>query len=338
MLLACLLGGGGVAAQENPDPAILTNAGQFWSLGDEARQQSHPLRLEFTITYYDAAWNVLWGENQGVGFFLPIHGRALPMRSGQRVRLEGKVTPAKGIAGEDVTATVLDNNAWTVPLPVAGRLDDIAALDTRRVVIEGYVFRQREVGPTHVNLQLLSEGRLINVQVLMGDNDPIPQFLGARVRLKGLYVSNRDVAGGQPRIDIWVPRMVDAEVIGWLVQDERFHLPRTPIDQLATAARGDWVHVIGEVRAQEPDKSITVRDEAGQLLIETMQPETIPPGTTIEVVGRPEEQAGVWTLREPVFRRTLQSVQGAPGNPRIESQASLLKLRLADQVLALSAD
>lgn len=136
-------------------PAVITTGGEFWTLSDAEKQKPHPVRMELTVFYYDAPWHVLWGESAGAGVYLPTRGRALPIQSGQRVRLEGTVVVAEGLAGELIQATVLDGNALPAPIPLAGRMGEIAKLDVHWVEGEGHVFGQSDPDPTHVLFQVL---------------------------------------------------------------------------------------------------------------------------------------------------------------------------------------
>ncbi|MDQ5977363.1 MAG: Response regulator, partial [Verrucomicrobiota bacterium] len=166
--------------------------------------------------------------------------------------------------------------------------------------------------------------------------DPVPQFVGARIRFRCVYVATRDPSGGLQRLDGWTSRLDDIKVLSWLADDERFTLPRTPIEELEDAVNKPWVKIVGELRAQEPGKSITVRDETGQLKIATPQPDMLVGGAAVEVVGRVVPAELGWTLQEPVFRssvalaRPLRALQGPGQVP--------LRLRLAEQVLELPPD
>ncbi len=316
-------------------PAVITTGGEFWNLSDAEKQKSHPVRMELIVYYYDSQWKLLWGESAGQGCYLPMRGRALPIQSGQRIRLEGTVMPAEGFAGELVTATVLADNALPAPMPLAGRVGDFAQLDARWVEGEGHVFGQSDPDPTHVLFLVLCENRVISLRLQISGTDPIPQLVGARIRFRAVYVPTRDPSGNLQQIDCWTSRRTDIDVLGWLADDERFKLPRTLLDQLATT-RQPWVRVVGEVRTQDSGKSITVRDESTQIVIATAQPELLPENAAVEVIGRPVAGEAGWTLREALFRTTGRSALTVPGL-QIPGRAPL-RLRLAEHVLDLPAD
>lgn len=341
LAIATLVSCGRLTAQDAPrpeSPAVMTNVGEFWNLTEAEKQRPYPVRMELTVFYYDPPpWNLLWGDQDGAVVYLPVRAPALPIKSGQRIRLEGAVVANEGFDGKRVKVTVLADNAWPAPLPTAGRLDDVPALDAQWVELEGHVVGQSEPDPTHALFLIMSENRLVTLRLLFSGTDPVPQLVGARIRVRAVYIATRDPAGNLQRIDCWTAQRADIEVLDWLADDARFKLPRTMIDGLEAAEAEPWVRLMGEVRAQDAGKSLTLRDESGQIVIATAQPEVLPANTTIEVIGRPVMHELGWTLDQPLFRKAgasgLAYARGLYGPGQAPS-----RLRLAEQVLQLTPD
>ncbi len=176
---------------------------------------------------------------------------------------------------------------------------------------------------------------MIGLRLPISGTDPVPQLVGARIRFRGTCVVTRDSEGHLQQVECWAPRRSDVEVLGWLADDERFKLPRTLLDQLATAKQ-PWVRVVGEVKAQDSGKSITLRDGTAQIVIATAQPEMLPENAAVEVIGRPMVGEAGWTLGEPLFRRTDRAVLPV-SSLQVPGRASM-RLRLAEHVLDLPAD
>lgn len=333
-LALALAWGGRVVAQETPAAgSLITTVSEFWNMSEFETKQSHRLRMELTVLYYDPEWKLIYGETKEAASYLPVRAHPLPMQAGQKVLLEGRVVPAEGIDGELVTASVLAEGVLPVPLPTAGRIEDVPAFNGRWVEMDGYVLSQNEPDPTHIEARLWCEGLTVHLTLQISGTEPVPQLVGARVRVRGVYDAARDPLGKIQRLQLWsgAPGQ-HLKVLGWLGDDGRFKLPRTLLEQLEGSTL-PWVRVVGELRAQDPGKSLTIRDETGQIVINTTQPEPLPAGTTVEVVGRPVPGEVGWTLQEPLFRKagpsagSLMTLQ-SPGQ-------SLLRLRLAQQVLEL---
>jgi signal transduction histidine kinase/CheY-like chemotaxis protein/uncharacterized protein YdeI (BOF family) len=265
-----------------------------------------------------------------------VAGEPLAVRAGQRVRLEGRVVPARGFSGREVRATVLATEAWPAPRPLPVDPMDATGLDAAWVVAEGSVVRQLESDATHVQYDLLSGGRRLRVRLLVDPAEPIPNLLEKRVRVRAVHVPQRNPAGRVVRTDLWVPRRQDIAVLGAVGEDERFKLPRTMLDQLREAVGRDWVRVAGTVKAWQEGEAVTLRDETGELTVVTAQPGPLAPGTAVELVGRPQEVEGGVVLKAPFLRpvatwpaRTLTAPRQAGG------VVAPLKLRVAAQVLEL---
>jgi CheY-like chemotaxis protein/uncharacterized protein YdeI (BOF family) len=344
LLAAVLLAAAGQAqpaverdAGPGEEGGVIRSMGDFWRVEEAARREAHPVAMEVTVHYFDAGWNLLWGADGEGDFFMPtVAGEPLAVRAGQRVRLEGRVVPARGFSGREVRATVLATEAWPAPRPLPVDPMDATGLDAAWVVAEGSVVRQLESDATHVQYDLLSGGRRLRVRLLVDPAEPIPNLLEKRVRVRAVHVPQRNPAGRVVRTDLWVPRRQDIAVLGAVGEDERFKLPRTMLDQLREAVGRDWVRVAGTVKAWQEGEAVTLRDETGELTVVTAQPGPLAPGTAVELVGRPQEVEGGVVLKAPFLRpvatwpaRTLMAPRQAGG------VVAPLKLRVAAQVLEL---
>ena len=111
-----LLGWTGLAADDtvaNRPPEVITRVRDFWAIAGDARKQVRPVRLEFTVCYYDPAWNLLWAEgDDGISFVL-CPKKPLPIAAGQRIAVEGLMSPAGGLSLENARIKVVAEN---VPL------------------------------------------------------------------------------------------------------------------------------------------------------------------------------------------------------------------------------
>jgi signal transduction histidine kinase/ActR/RegA family two-component response regulator len=113
-----------------------------------------------------------------------------------------------------------------------------------------------------------------------------------------------------------------------LSADERFKQPFTAIEQIPDRPDRTLIHIHGVVRAQEPGRSVTIRDETGQIMLHSVQLRALAVGETIEAVGWTSHGAES-IVERALFRRSSQPLP-APGK-----QA---RLRLAEDVRELSPD
>ena len=267
------------------EAAVITHVPDFWGLSDDEKQKLHHVRFELLVYYYDPFWQLMWGESDGNGCFLPVRGEPLPIKAGQRVRIDGVIHPARGILRNEVTVTVLEENALPKPIPTKGILAESTRLNAQWTSLEGLVCQQREVDRTHIEYLVLSDGWMVTVRVLVDETEPVPQLLSTRARFSGVYIGDLDANQILSKINSWVPQLKDVTSVGELGEDERFKLPRTPIDRLGLADQTGWVHVVGEVREFHSGQNLTILDDSGQLTVQTPQPAKLQAGDRVEGWG-----------------------------------------------------
>ncbi|HEX2862594.1 MAG TPA: hypothetical protein VHN79_13185, partial [Lacunisphaera sp.] len=193
------------AAQESPSPfPPITTVGDFWNIPEAEKHQPHPVSMELHVHFYDAAWNLLWGQTGADVSYLTVGGKALPLKAGQKVRLEGTVIPSRGFDGELLKVTILGEAPLPEPVKVAGRMGELAKFNARRIEIEGYVLRQTEPDSTHIEAKLFTEGRVIGLSMQISPTEPLPHFVGTRVRVRGICDTVPDPAGVAQNVECWV--------------------------------------------------------------------------------------------------------------------------------------
>lgn len=331
----CVWGAGPLGAEGDPagtgSAPFVTKIAQLWHLRDAGSQQPVSIKLTMRVNYYDPHWQLFWGEAEGVGFFVPCGDSPLPLRAGQNVQIEGMVVPARGLTGDSVKVTVLDESEPVVPIPTRGQLGDMGRLNLRIVTVEGLVDVQREADVSHVQMDVVSEGRVARCQILMENGQAMPACLGSIVRVTGVYVGRRLPTGEFGDPEIWVASPLAVEVVGRPETDARFQQAATPCDKITRLPVGEWIKVAGTVHAWEPGVALTLRDESGQVVVQTRQTRTINIGDRVEAVGLPVSSGASWILKEGLFQ-----VEG--DRLGVQGLREPAQLRLAEQVRGLSAD
>ena len=314
-------------------PLLITSISQFWMLLNKGREEPCRLQIEADVSFYDPEWNQFWGDNDGTAFYLePGIGR--PVRSGQRVRVEGTVVPAKGLKIQDLRLTVLGEAAPAEPLETRGRLDEQARFHERVVWMEGYVESQTEIDSSHVGLDLVVDGRRVVGRIRLDTaSAPQPQLEGALVRARGVLVDPADPSGKTKDLALQIPQPADVQILGWLASDSRFALPETALADLVGLAADQPRHVRGIVYSITKGRSIVLRDQTGQVVLATAQNRGLEVGAEIEAVGYPVGTGSQLEVRNALWRPAGSSAE--PLLP-VPAAAGLPKLRLVEQVLELS--
>jgi len=143
----------------------------------------------------------------------------------------------------------------------------------------------------------------VTLQLLLKKDEAVPRVRGALVRVKGVYFARNEPAWTAPKLEVWVPGIQSLEVVGQLDRDENFQRPATPIDRLSAAAPDKLVRVTGTVVAQDPGKTLTLRDKTGTITFDTVQLEAVGVDEEVEAIGYPTAQGQAWTLQQGLYRR-----------------------------------
>ena len=253
----------------------ITSINKLWRVPGEFTDLPNPVKFEFTVNYYDPYWHVMWGENDGLPFFVNSGNDTLPAKSGQRILVEGEMVPSQGINLAKTKITVLPPIPPPSPLNTKGRITDHKTLQCHIVTIEGYVEHQAEVDANHLLFETASDGRKITVRLHLDNTEPIPQLKDSLVRFTGVYVAAFDAIGEISGIAMWIPSRENIQVVGSIKNDPRFDRLPVPIENLLTAPDSEMVTVTGTVVSQEPGRSITLRDQTGQIIIQSPQSQPI---------------------------------------------------------------
>ncbi len=338
LLLVLLWPAPGLSAGETP-PAI-TDLQDVWKLSSVEKNRPQPLRVEGRISYFDPGFSMLWLEQNGVATYLLLDSDPPPLKTGERVLIEGKLTPNKGLCAKDVAVRVLEEDVPVVPLDTRGRINDLAAFHGRISMTEGFVDSQQKNDDNHVRLILIVENRPVVCWVKPDDPKAIPDWRGDFVRVTGLYSRKFDPTQTDSTIEFWVGRQSGLQVLGTLQNNEQFDLPATPINELYEKPVGSRVRVRGEVIAQHVGTAMTVRDETGQVNLRSIQQQRLPNGTEVEAVGQVDISSGRWVI-DPALFRPVPKAATTPTvaeNPTLTTVAQIRELSAGEAAKRKAVD
>jgi PAS domain S-box-containing protein len=259
------------------------------------------------------------------------------MRTLDRVRIRGTVTPSKGIHPDTVEVEILERPASIAIESAVGTLDEADRWRARLVEIEGLVDRNRAMEGTHVQLDLVAEG--LRAHVYICEEPPLPLELpdGAIVRVVGVYNGKTDPLSGALEVDIWPADRDSVRIVGNLADDARFSLPLSPIGDLLKESLEyrPATRVAGRVVRYTPGGELVIEDATGQVHVRTLQYLPLERGDFIEAVGAPLATSADWLLRDALVR--------AAGHDLAEEvrrglEAPLTELRLASRILTMGSE
>ena len=140
----------------------------------------HRIKTEVVIYYFDGEWNSAWGECLGAPTFLPLGDSPTPLKSGQRVAVDGVFLPVQERFVWDKThLKILEEGVERQAEPVGSLVENPAGLKARLTVVEGLIDAQK-VATSHVTMNFLANGATANVYVLRDTHGTPPHFRGYR--------------------------------------------------------------------------------------------------------------------------------------------------------------
>lgn len=290
---------------------------------------AHPVELEFSINYYDPILHFIWAEGDRITALIPVVGTPPHLRSGQRLRVSGKMVPAVGLDVEHVKIEVIGIDA--VPMPIRCPLENLQGRDGRIVRLEGLVDRQVETDANHLILEVISEGRRVVFHVWHEVGETFPDYKDTRVYASGVSVARFDPEHRPISVDLWVSTLAHLTPLSSLAADPRFTEPITPLSELSHRDLRNVAHVAGTVETYEPGQRIVVRDVSGQIELATEQRQPLQVGEAVEVVGYTSREEAGWTLRDPLFRARSPHPSAPPEQPaRLLQTRDVLELGLQE--------
>ncbi len=310
---------------------LFTNLNELMNAPDDRKNEVHRIQIDFVVYYFDPDWKVMWGRSGETDSFLALGDYSFSLKPGQKIHIAGLAVPARGVQIDEPKITLLADAVPLTAVSTRGQIGHTDVFDKHMTIVEGYADQQVLNDSRHLEISLVAEGRLVTVRLLLDQGVAAPQVEGAILRVKGVYAATSDPTGALPKNEVWVTGNHNVEVIGRLDRDERFDLPATPVENLGAVAAGKLVRVEGVVRMQQPGKSLTIRDETGQLTLLTGQARPIQLGERVEAIGFPRLEGSEWQLRESLYRRSKTAAKETP-------RGQLSSLRLAEQLRELSPE
>lgn len=295
----------------------IVNPDVVWQMTTEERARVYPLRLEGRVNYYDLLWRNFWFEHEGVGRFMQLATNPPAMRNGQRVRIEGTYVPAQGLSNDRVRVTVLDEYEPLAPVSTKGRVSEVGEFDRKVVEIEGYVDEQQLIDSQHLRLTMIIEGRRVIAWVPPDPHSALPDWQGHYVRLVAVYSGRIDPTGTEATIELWTGRQSDVTALGDLATDPQFAIPLTKTTSLNSLPLGSTVRLRGLVRRRELGSHFLLRDNTGEVLVNSLQRERTVQGAEVEVVGRTAISGSRWVLQSALFRRATNAEPDVPAQSEV---------------------
>ena len=312
VVLATLIGGLAVSAQNHEKPQPLNSLTEVLKLTNDEASRAYPFhfKTQVTLSYVGAYW--LFFQNGSAGIYCYPRKEDSLLKAGDWIDAEG-VTARGGFAPILLLKSV--KVIGHGPLPPPFKLGDPARLVPEagniwasakgRILSSHFTTRANEA-LLNFDLGLPANGR---IKILMGSTaacDPV-QLVNADVEIHGVLGTLS--AGAQNRTSdaIYVAGCQDVKVIAPAHQQD-WSLPPIDISRLLTYHSGtkidDMVHVSGVVTLVRASHQFFLQRGLSGILVDSGSEEPPPGvGASIEVLGRiTQDQQGFRRLISAEFR------------------------------------
>ena len=74
---------------------VLTNIHEIWTMPRTNLDEEYRIQTEVVIYYFDAEWGNASGECMGEPCWLPVYDSPVPLKTGQRLAIDGVVIPQR---------------------------------------------------------------------------------------------------------------------------------------------------------------------------------------------------------------------------------------------------
>ena len=348
VILACLTFAISIRAQgqkgppDSPSLPTLTTAEQIRELTADLANRGYPVRIRAVVTYVDYDVGDFFVQDSTAGIYVNENNRSLNFQPGELLEIEG-VTEERDFAPQITKARYRRMGQAPLPHPRSVHLADLLSTseDSQWVQIEGIV-QDAEIDHGHMKLNLVSEGRRVQVNLMDPAGLDKDRLLDTRVSVTGVCASVFNPSNQLVGVWLAVPtsRQISVEE---LPLADPFSAPVRPIGSLmAFTVRNTSehrVHVQGTVTLQRP-RGVYIQDGRQGLYIPSLPPTPLQPGDRVDVVGFADIGDYTPFLLHALFRRTgsaplppplvvtAQAVRaGAYDDLRLQLDATLREVR-----------
>jgi diguanylate cyclase (GGDEF)-like protein len=274
-------------------PAPLTTLRAVAALTNDQVTQKPAVTFEATVIYYFAHGSDLNVQDGNVAIYVKP-ARELNLQPGDRVLVQGALSPSFLPFVDNAEVTVLGHGA--LPKPIPATFDDLVhtRLNCRYVTVRGEVRAADVVKHSTApngRLQLLTNGGYIDVHVDTDDSAALSKLLDAEVEVTGSAGRLFDGKMQQAGVKIKASSLDDIKVLK-RADASPWSLPVTQLGNVIGAFhvidRSQRVRVHGTITYYLPGAAAVLQDGTHSLWISTQSAEPLQIGDSADAIGFPD--------------------------------------------------
>jgi len=285
--------------------APLERIDQVAALPFQVGEHRVPVHLKGWVTLSDPTTNLIFLEDGTGAARVSLPFLNIDLRTRNMVEIVGEVTEggsAPTIAASEVKLLQGVHELEAQPVQVA----DVTAGRTgfHYVAVEG-VFRSRHQDRSGgVVIRVGSGTTVFEAYIAAIDLPNLAGKIGARIRVRAVANLSRDIYGRTAKVQVWIPRSTDFEVLVPAPQALPVQTIRAVAALPPSSTAERMVHLRGAVQSDGLREGLRLSDDSGSIRIRQAPTQSLPIGETIDLTGFPELEGGELKITDARVSRT----------------------------------
>jgi hypothetical protein len=252
-----------------------------------------PVHLKGWVTLSDPTTNLMFLEDGTGAARVALPFLHLDPRPGNVVEVVGEVGeggPAPTIVASEVRLLEGSHEPRALAIPVADLVAGRAGF--RYVSVEGVLRFWRQDREGNSVIRVGCGATVFEAYIGSTDLPDLNGAVGSRIRVRAVANLSRDIYGRTARVQVWIPRSTDVEVIAAASQGipvrtirEVDSLPRNSLAERA-------LHLHGSIRSDGVREGLRFEDGSGSIRICPASDAVLPIGQVVDVSGFAELDGG----------------------------------------------
>ena len=294
-------------------PGTLTDLQSIHALTNAEASKAIPVAFEATVTYYRAYEEVLFVQDGNAAIYVQPPDTLAKVVPGDRILIHGKTHDS--YRPEIFADSITFLHHGQLPAAVPADFDQLIRGDDDSVLVKVHgtvrtadIARSNVAPIRHINLELLTNGGVVHVNMDSDDDNALRDLLDAEVDVVGVASGRFDGKMQLAGIDLNVFRLENIQVLKPATVAP-WSLPPTPMDQILASynevSHSRRVLVHGIITYYQPGSMVVLQNGPKTLRIMTSTYAPVRVGDLADATGFPDLVDGFLTLSSAEIKDSL---------------------------------
>jgi two-component system sensor histidine kinase/response regulator len=305
-----------IQAQEavRESSSVVTSFEGVWNPREEEADHLRKVHLTGQVYYCDPRWGLLWLHDGQVCGYINISGQDFRFKPGDRIDLRAWIQPGKiEVDMSDAEVSIISSGVLPAPILLTTPQLRNYSYNNRLIKTKGFV-QSVEMDDQHLKIRLAQDADMFELFVPIGPEDRIPMLEETTVELTGVLTVGE--SGSDPST---LPVIFSNQISDLTVSEDSldylFNVNQIPIAEITSGIVAGRVMIEGRMIAHDPGKTITVRDNTGEITVPTWQLKEVPQDAVVQVSMQVENDDAGISITNTAYRDYLVNKEGAASLP-----------------------